>query len=527
MATYTRPGVYIEEHLDPVSDLSAFPGQAVAAFVGTSSDGGPIGPTLISSWAQFQALFGISGNTNDDLAYAVYLYFANGGSPCYVSRAVNADATPATLDAEDTEGTPEVTLTVQASAPGSWSSDPDSNSRVFVTIQPNGTINDDRWDLIIEVGSGSTLAARETFTDLTMDPNDGRYAIDVVNSPLIGSQYVSLVDAGIQTFTNGVLDSDKQPAALSKAALGSSSGGDDGTDGTGTPDLIGAVDRLSTLDLDLIVNIPSASASVITDAVTWAETSTRHFIVADVPKPASGESSSASVTAISAFIAACPKSSYLAIYGPWLWIQDPQSRVGSQRLTAPGGAVVGQYVHTDALQGPWKAPAGVLTTLAAVVSPYVSYTDDQQDSLYGLALNLIRVIPGSQTVIWGTRTQAYGYPDRFIPIRRTLIAIEQTLKARTRFAVFQNNDEYLWAQVTDVCVSYLNGLLAVRGLRGSRNSEAFFVTCDSTNNTAQTINSGIVNIDVGVALQNPAEFIVIRIGQTASGTTITDQLGTL
>jgi phage tail sheath protein FI len=51
------------------------------------------------------------------------------------------------------------------------------------------------------------------------------------------------------------------------------------------------------------------------------------------------------------------------------------------------------------------------------------------------------------------------------------------------------------------------------GLRGANNAQAFFIKCDAENNTATTIANGEVHIQVGVALQYPAEFIVIDLSQ--------------
>ena len=50
---------------------------------------------------------------------------------------------------------------------------------------------------------------------------------------------------------------------------------------------------------------------------------------------------------------------------------------------------------------------------------------------------------------------------------------------------------------------------------GSTPQEAYFVTCDATNNPQNTINLGIINIAVGFAPLNPAEFVIIQIQQIA------------
>lgn len=513
MATYLRPGVFVEESLNPLSNIVSAPGAAVAAFVGTSTNGGPVGPILINSWAQFQALFGGVANSNDDLAYAVYSYFSNNGSPCYVVRGVNADATAASLTINDTQGSPLPSLKLTALAAGVWSSAATSPTRVFVTTIPS-TANAGHFDLVVEVGTGNTLAAREQFTDLTMDPNDSRYAIEYVNSPVVGSKYVVAQDMVVAPYS-----ATKNPAAVTKSPLTG------GSDGTGSPALdTAATTLLANIDANLIINIPGATGAVVTTVANWAVTGGRHFVVADVPKPAASETAAGSVTAITTYAGTVPKVSQLAVYGPWLYEQDPNSRAGALRLTAPGGAVVGQYVRTDAVRGSWKAPAGTGNSLSGVVQPYVVYTDAQLDTLAGLNVNVIKPIVGNGICIWGARTQAAGYPDKYVPVRRALIEIKANLLALTRFSVFEVNDEDLWALVENTATQYLDGLLAVGGLKGADATSAFYVTCDETNNTDQTVDAGEVHIDVGVALQKPAEFVIIRLGQTAGAATASDSL---
>ena len=99
-------------------------------------------------------------------------------------------------------------------------------------------------------------------------------------------------------------------------------------------------------------------------------------------------------------------------------------------------------------------------------------------------------------------------------MRRSLIYIERSLKTLTEFALFENNDEKLWARLNTAIGSFLNDYRNQGGLRGATASQAYFVRCDATNNTATTIANGEVHIQVGVALQYPAEFIVIELSQS-------------
>ncbi len=516
MPTYIRPGVYIEETLTPLSDVANDPAEAAAAFVGRTSAGGPVGPILITSWTQYQALFGQISFDTQDLSYAVYSYFQNGGRGCYIVRALSSDATSASLTLYDGVGVVAANevLTATANAPGTWASAATSPSRVFLTTRDSGT-GTGRFDLVVEVGTGNYLAAQEQFVDLSMNPTDPRYALDIVNSPVVGSSYVRLAVSSNFTYNPA---SPKGPGATTKAPLTG------GAEGVAAIDLVESTKRLDAVDRNLVVNVPGADSTAVSALVTWAETSGRHFIVADAPKPAPNETAAGSQAAMVTFADALPNSSHVAVYGPWVYVADPVSRAGALRLTAPGGAVVGQYLRTDASRGVHKAPGGVQTTMAGVIQPYINYTNAQQDALSTAAVNLIRVIPGSGVVIWGARTQSLLTPDRYIPVRRLLISVKTSLTSITRFAVFEGNDEDLRATVEEVVNAYLQTQFDLGAFKGTTPDEAFFVRCDETNNTAASVDAGTINIEVGVALKSPAEFIVIRLGQQQAGTVTTDSL---
>src|SRR6476661_10129527 len=95
MPTYTAPGVYVEEVPSSQKVLSAAP-TAVAAFVGftekapTDDPNDPQGlaPRLVTSWSQFEALYG-SFAPGCVLPLSVYGYFANGGALAYIVRVPN------------------------------------------------------------------------------------------------------------------------------------------------------------------------------------------------------------------------------------------------------------------------------------------------------------------------------------------------------------------------------------------------------------------------------------------------------
>jgi phage tail sheath protein FI len=80
------PGVYIEE-FTPGAPIEGV-GTSTAAFIGTAESGPIDEPKLIQSWDAFEATFGkfISGPSTGYLGPAVYGFFQNGGTTCYVVR---------------------------------------------------------------------------------------------------------------------------------------------------------------------------------------------------------------------------------------------------------------------------------------------------------------------------------------------------------------------------------------------------------------------------------------------------------
>ena len=57
-------------------------------------------------------------------------------------------------------------------------------------------------------------------------------------------------------------------------------------------------------------------------------------------------------------------------------------------------------------------------------------------------------------------------------------------------------------------------------LAGATPEQAFFVKCDAETNPPEVIDAGQVVIVIGIAPVKPAEFLIIRIGQSAAGAVV-------
>lgn len=185
----------------------------------------------------------------------------------------------------------------------------------------------------------------------------------------------------------------------------------------------------------------------------------------------------------------------------------------------PCGAVAGVFARTDTQRGVWKAPAGLEATLAGVPQLSVNLTDAENGELNPLGINCLRAFPVIGRIVWGSRTLrgADQLADewKYIPVRRTALFIEESLYRGTQWAVFEPNDEPLWAQLRLNIGAFMNNLFRQGAFQGRTTREAYLVKCDSETTTQNDINLGIVNVVVGFAPLKPAEFVVIKIQQLA------------
>ena len=488
---YSRPGVYISERLLPATIAGGATANAAGAVVAPFAQG-PETPTLITSWYEFVKTFG-GYNAAYPATFQVASFFSNGGRDLYVQRVLADDAVNASAELITSADATVATFTAKnAGADG-------NNLRVQVTA---GSVSATYTVTVLREAGADDIVLERYENVVFNDALSSDFAETVINTV---SSYIVVSDSAAGTPVLAVYP-------LISGANGTTVNSGDYTNYKDSGDSV--FENLSTIDRPLVIFIPGVtlivdSIDVYDAAASWASSNNGFVVVETAPNllPANAITYAGSLV----------DSSVAAVYYPHLFISDPIGRgAGALRKIGPSGAVAGLYLATDAARGPFKAPAGLTATIKGTVAVETSFTSANLDAMNTSTspVNPIRQIPGAGLAVMGARTLLQdNTANKYVNMRRSLIYIKKTLKDITEFAIFENNDENLWARLNTSITVFLNEYLNQGGLAGGTPAQAYFIKVDAENNTAQSIANGEVHIQVGVALQYPAEFIVIDLSQ--------------
>jgi len=499
MPEYLSPGVYVEEVSSGIKPIEGV-GTSTGAFVGKAERGPVKKSVLATNWTQFRNTFG-GFIDNAYLAYAVFQFFNEGGTKCYVVRAAKGTADKPLKKAEKLVND---SLTVRASSEGAWANVvKETGAKVSgITVKiadetpaPGASARADYFKLsVLYQEKGKKEEEVESFDNVTLDETKPEHV-----AKRIAAKFIEVVDTGNTRPPNDSYDLD---------------GGADGA-ALAPPDWAGAsgfIYEFDAVDDINIVAIPDAAGDpqVTRDAYTYCQNRKDCFFVADSLKQ-QGPQDVLKFRKDNGF-----NSSFGALYWPWIKVSDPLT--GGTKLVPPSGAVVGTYSHTDVVRGVHKAPAGIeegYLNSAADVEWFT--TKGEHDTLNPIGVNVIRSFPGSGIVIWGARTLSADPEWRYINVRRLLLFIEESIDEGTQWVVFEPNSPILWGKVKRNITAFLTRVWRDGALFGATADEAFFVKVDAENNPSEVIDAGQLIIEVGVAPVKPAEFVIIRISQKALG----------
>ena len=152
------------------------------------------------------------------------------------------------------------------------------------------------------------------------------------------------------------------------------------------------------------------------------------------------------------------------------------------RNTFPGGAIAGLYQRVDAEKGVGRAAAGYGYPLLNTVGTVTNFTEAQVGTLYAAHINTLKNVAGAGVIVNGARTLKKTDITKYIPARRTLNYVKAQVEELAKPALFQPIGDRLWSALAGSIAGMLSGLWSSGALKGRSAAEAFYITCDATNN---------------------------------------------
>ncbi|MDX6511429.1 MAG: uncharacterized protein QOE36_933 [Gaiellaceae bacterium] len=531
MATLLHPGVYVSEVPSGARSIEGAP-TSTTIFVG-ETERGPLGATKIKSRSDYERLYGGHFRVRDVdspaaeptrvlTAYAIDGYYLNGGSTAYVLRAMDDGGAGGAETASRDD--------VVASSPGIWG---DSISVAFLDSGDGDTA---RFRIAVVYDSPDTGDPRrlvETWDRLSADHEDENYVVDVLKRSLYirwteipaGAEPVlpALDELGSPATSNPE-ESDIVDGAV--ALTGGVGGGGELTAaeyGEILAEGLAGVDDAALLvaSCDALLSDAAEYLQFVDQFVGFAEGRPRQdlFFVGDLPSQRTVASPTEATTATVTAKNTLTSSTFAGMYWPHLVVGDLVGVGRNPTITVPpGGYIAGLFARIDGRRGVWKAPAGTEATLNGTIAIEQQLNDLHSDELNPKGVNALRQIPGAGRVIWGARTMIPSSEWRYVPVRRTAIFLRTSIYNGIQWAVFEPNDEPLWASLRASIGGFMETQFRNGAFAGRTRDQAYFVKVDAETTTEIDQAAGIVNILVGFAPLRPAEFVVVKLSQKTQST---------
>lgn len=362
----------------------------------------------------------------------------------------------------------------------------------------------------------------EQYSGLTIENVPGRYYVDQINN----------VSSLIQVSTMGGPPPGQPflfPSGPDGLVISLTTGGLDGTAAPGDADYIGTdngpgnrtgLQALVDIDQISIVAIPGITTQTLQNAlISHCEKLRYRFAILDpAPKsvtPPVGADMNDIQNQRSQF-----DTKYAAIYYPRVVIENLLT--GNNIALAPSGHMAGIYARVDDQRGVHKAPANEV--IGGIVDLETIVNKGEQEILNPepVNINVLRDFRHNSRGlrVWGARCITSDSDWKYINVRRLFIFIERSIELGTQWAVFEPNNEALWARISQSVTAFLTRVWRSGALLGTKAEEAFFVKCDRTTMTQDDLDNGRLIMIVGIAPTKPAEFVIIRIGQWAGGSSV-------
>ena len=275
-----------------------------------------------------------------------------------------------------------------------------------------------------------------------------------------------------------------------------------------------------TVDIGLIM-AGSGDATHIGNLITIAE-NRKDAIVFCSPERSdvvNVSNSTTQTTNVKSFFDSIRSSSYVVFDSGYKYTYDKYNDVF--RYVPLNGDIAGLAARTDLIADSWFSPAGFNRgVIRGAVKLAYNPTQGQRDELYRARINPVVTLPGQGTLLFGDKT-GLSTPSAFdrINVRRLFITLEKAISTASKFQLFEFNDEFTRAQFRNIVEPFL------RDVQGRRGVTDFRVVCDSSNNTANVIDSNEFRADIFVKPNRSINFIQLQFVATRSGAAFEEVVG--
>lgn len=495
MGEYKTPGVYIKEK-KAFGNSVVEAETAIPAFIGftekaANGDNSLLNqPWKITSMTEFTTYFGgapladyklsvsdsklavVEPAVPFTLYYQMVMFFANGGSTCYIVSVGDYTSTTA-ISSDQVKGA----LTAL-----------EKEQEVTMIVVPEAVYSPNYVNILTDVlqHCGNTMKNRIAIFDVQLKNSEGNDFEKPVENfrDAVGSNYMSFGTAYYPWLNTSVLsENDVNPSSV---ALWDYDG--------------------EAPDLTAILGEGSKLLAYFNTAFAGIKTKEAEANAALTDTKLAQELAATKADLHNVMLQNCP-----AYKSAIKQIKDKLN------LLPPSASMAGIYTAVDNNRGVWKAPANV--TVSYVTSPTEVINDYLQEDLNmpmsGKAVNAIRPFPGEGIKVWGARTLDGNSQDwRYVNVRRTMLFLEESVKNAARAYVFEPNDAGTWINMKCMIENFLRSVWKRGGLAGATPEDAFEVHVGLGDTmTGEDILEGILRITVLVAISRPAEFIEITFQQ--------------
>ena len=277
-----------------------------------------------------------------------------------------------------------------------------------------------------------------------------------------------------------------------------------------------------TVDISFILAGETSGSSTITALEAIAESRKDCIVFISPQRSDVVDNSGSEATALQTFrqtTLSSLSSSYMVCDSAWKYQFDKYNDV--YRYVPLNGDIAGLCARTDLQRDPWFSPAGINRgQIKNVIKLSWNPTTSQRDTLYKNGINPVVTFPGEGTILYGDKT-FLTKPSAFdrINVRRLFIVLEKAVARAARSSLFEFNDDFTRAQFVNLVEPFL------RDVQGRRGIYDFRVVCDTTNNTAEVIDTNRFVGDIYIKPARSINFIQLNFVATRTGVSFDEIVG--